>query len=108
MSAHRHDPEVAAIPDLFGARAERQPEGRRPVPGVTVREAASELDRWKSLADRHPHDDRFLYHESSVTRSPSCDVVLGDAHHRMQNLGEAYENAPHSLRDVEETTGFRA
>jgi hypothetical protein len=107
MSTHRHDPEVTAIPELFDTRAVQQPTGRTPSPGVTAQEAASELDRWKSLADQHPHDDRFVYYEYSVTQPPSCDVVLGDAHHRAQNLGEAYENAPQSLRDVEETIGFK-
>jgi hypothetical protein len=34
-------------------------------------------------------------------------VVLGDAQHQHANLPVVYENAPQSLRDIEETTGFQ-
>lgn len=108
MRNHRRDPEVNAIPPLFEARAIQQPEGRRPQPNITAQEAASELDRWTHLAALHPDTDQFVYAEPAVIRSPQRHVVLGDAHHRTMGLGEAYENAPQSLREVEETTGFKS
>ncbi|GAB4537254.1 MAG: DISARM system helicase DrmA [Anaerolineae bacterium] len=108
MGPHRHDPEVTVIPDLLERRAGQQPTGRRPPAGVTAQEAASELDRWAALAGLNPDPDRFVYSEPAVLRPPERHVVLGDAQHRAQGLSEAYENAPQSLREVEETTGFKS
>lgn len=108
MGPHRHDPEVTVLPDLLESRAGQQPAGRRPPTGVTAQEAASELDRWAALAHLNPDPDRFVYSEPAVLRPPERHVVLGDAQHRTQGLSEAYENAPQSLREVEETTGFKS
>ena len=107
MSAHRHDPEVEAIPDVMEDRAAHQPAGRRPTPGATASETESELDRWAALAGLHQDPDRFVYYETTAYRTPQRHVVLGDAQHRSQGLGEAFENTPQSLREVEETTGFQ-
>jgi hypothetical protein len=108
MAAHRHDPEVSAIPGILEARAGRQPVGRQPPAGITALEAASELDVWAAHAARTPSTDQFVYSEPALLRVPTRQVVLGDAQHRAQGLSEAYENAPQSLREVEETTTFRS
>jgi len=108
MGAHRRDPEVNAIPDLLEARAGQQPTGRQPPAGVTAQEAASELDRWRALAHLNPDPDRFVYSEPAMLHPPERHVVLGDAQHRAQGLSEAFENTPQSLREVEETTGFKS
>lgn len=108
MATHRNDLEVDIIPDLMEQRASQQPAGRRPAPNAVSMEAASELDRWASLARQHPGADIFVYYESTLFRPPERHVVLGDAHHRFQGFDEAYENAPQSLREVEETTGFKS
>lgn len=108
MATHRHDPEVTIIPKLLEERADRQPEGRRPAVASTATEAAAELDRWDSLAQQHTETDTFVYHESSPFKPPKRHVVLGDAQHRFRGYDEAYENAPQSLREVEETTGFKS
>lgn len=42
-----------------------------------------------------------------MVRQPQRHVVLGDSQHH-RRFDEAFENAPQSLRDVEETTGFKA
>jgi hypothetical protein len=107
MRDHRHDPEVELLPALLEARSQLQPEGRRPEPGVTSMEMASELDRWRMLAAQHSDADRFVYSEPAAFRPPERDVVLGDHQHAANDLREAFENAPQSLRDVEDTTGFR-
>jgi len=107
MADHRRDREVELIPDLLEARAATQPEGRRPPAGVTRQESSSELDRWAAAAREYPDADKFVYHESSYAMPPSRHVILGDPQHRIQGLTEVYENAPQSLREVEETTGFR-
>jgi hypothetical protein len=74
---------------------------------MTAQGVDSELDLWKSVGAVNPGTDDFVYSETSLIRPPSRNVVLGDHHHRQQNLLEAYENAPQSLRDIEETTGFK-
>ena len=107
MSANRTSPEVSSIPEIFEARGLRQPTGRRPVSNATAREVESELDRWAMLARMHVDTDEFVYNEPSLNRTPRRHVVLGDAQHRSQGLDEAFESAPQSLRDVEETTGFQ-
>jgi hypothetical protein len=105
MSSSRTDPEVNLIPELFEARAAQQPPLRRPQPLDTENHAHSELDRWQQLASRV--GDRLLYHEATVTRPASRPVVLGDLAHLVANTGEAYENAPNSLREVEATITIR-
>lgn len=108
MATRRNDPEVDIIPDLIEQRASQQPAGRRPAANAASIEAGSELDRWASLARQHPGADIFVYYEPTLFRPPARHVVLGDAHHRFQGFDEAYENAPQSLREVEETTGFKS
>lgn len=105
MKDKRQSPEVRAIPHLFEQRAQRQPSGRQPLQGDVEREAASELDRWRIIAERHPYPDQLVYSEPAVTRPPQRHVVLGDPQH-LGRFDVAFENAPQSLRDVEETTTF--
>jgi hypothetical protein len=107
MVLHRHDSEVSILPDLFEVRAQSQWDGRRPPPGITAQEMDSELDLWKSVGAVNPSTTDFVYSETATIRPPSYNVVLGDSHHRAQNLLEAFENAPQSLRDIEETTAFK-
>jgi hypothetical protein len=38
---------------------------------------------------------------------PVRSVVPGDPQHRVNNLGQAYENAPQLLREIEGTTTFK-
>lgn len=102
----RRNEEVEEIPNIFEERASHQPVGRRPETGITDIETRSELDRWQSIAHAHHHPDEFVYNESTSLRQPSRHVVLGDSSHHV-NFREAFENAPQSLREVEETTGFK-
>ncbi len=106
MRDRRHNSEVEVIPDVFEERANHQPSGRRPEQGITSQEASSELDRWQSIAHSHHNPDEFVYSEPTLLRRPSRHVVLGDSGHH-GNFREAFENAPQSLREVEETTGFK-
>ncbi len=107
MATARFDPEVVILPVLFEQRARQQPPGRRPANDVTTTEMQSELDRWRAIAVRYPSPNEFVYNEPAVIKQPQRHVVLGDAQHHMR-FDEAFENAPQSLRDVEETTGFKA
>jgi hypothetical protein len=108
MATHRYDAEVQAIPALLEARAQQQPVGRRPPAGTTAHESASELDRWKAFAVQYSHPDALVYSEVALNRPPARQVVLGDPQHELQGFDQVYENAPQSLREVEETTGFRS
>ena len=109
---HRRHPALEAIPGLFEQRAMQQPEGRRPYQGITAIEVESELDRWRSIANDCAQSggtltDQLVYSEPSMLRDPVRSVVLGDAQHQLRQLPVAFENAPTSLRDVEETTQFK-
>lgn len=106
MKDQRQKAEVKAITSILEERARAQPPGRRPSDDVTAREAASELDRWRMIADQHTDPNEFVYNEPAVMREPQRHVVLGDSQHRGR-WDEAFENAPQSLRDVEETTTFQ-
>jgi len=105
MKDRRYAREVEAIPDMFEQRARRQPAGRQPVAGDTRREAASEIDRWRMIAEQHPDPDQLVYSEPAIVRAPQRHVVLGDSQH-LGRFDVVFENAPQSLRDVEETTTF--
>ena len=106
MSDRRHNSESEVLPNVFEERALHQPSGRRPDQGITSLEASSELDRWQSIAHSHHDPDEFVYNEPTLLRRPSRHVVLGDSGHH-GNFREAFESAPQSLREVEETTGFK-
>lgn len=106
MRDRRHDAEVEEISNIFEVRSNHQPIGRRPEVGITSQEASSELDRWQSIAHIHFNPDEFIYNEPTLLRRPARHVVLGDSGHH-NNFSEAFENAPQSLREVEETTGFK-
>jgi len=106
MKDRRNAPEVQILPDLFEERAGRQPPGRRPPLRVVAQETASELDRWHNIAQKHPDANELVYYEYAMLQQPKRHVILGDSQHR-NRLDEAFENAPNSLRDVEETTGFK-
>jgi hypothetical protein len=101
MAGARTDPDVNLDPDLLEGRASRQPASRRPPASETALHAGSELDRWQQLAGQE--HDRLLFYEPTVTRQASRPVVLGDLAHLVARTGQAYENAPNSLREVEAT-----
>lgn len=101
MTGARTDPDVTRLPDLLEDRAFRQPASRRPPASDTADHARSELDQWQQLAGQE--HDRLLFYEPTVTRQASRPVVLGDLAHLVARTGQAYENAPNSLREVEAT-----
>jgi superfamily II DNA or RNA helicase len=105
MNSARTEPDVELLPSIFEQRAGGQPEMRRPGPNETADHARSELDRWQQLAALHT--GTLLYSEPTVTHPASQPVVLGDLAHHVAGTGQAYENAPNSLREVESTTTVR-
>jgi Helicase conserved C-terminal domain len=99
-------PELSEITTLMENRAFDQPSARRPAAGTVSGHLSRDLDQWHYVARRR---QGLRYVEYAIRRRPVHDVVLGDdQHQRAQRLGieVVYQNAPQSLRDIEETTGF--
>src|SRR5258708_9468889 len=105
MASREGSSEVTAIPTAIEDRAMRQPLDRRPAPGTVLAETSSEISRWAQLA--RTAQQALLYQESSLVKPPSSPVVLGALAHEVLGLPIAFENAPHSLREVEATTTIR-
>lgn len=64
----------------------------------------AQIDKWENAALRN---EILLFDEYNPFVEPESSVVLGDPpHERKENLETVYKNAPTSLREIEETTGF--
>ena len=62
------------------------------------------VEKWKKIAS---NSEVLRFNEYSPYRPLKYDVVLGDlAHESEKDLDVVYENAPQSLREIEETIGF--
>jgi hypothetical protein len=107
MATHRRDVEVQAVVALAEARGQAQPDDIRPAPGVCRIETEAELDTWQQLARLAASRNDLVFAEPAVARTPTRHVVLGDPQHEGAGLPQAYENAPQSLRAIEETTTFK-
>ena len=68
----------------------------------------SEADKWSGksiLIERN--SERLDFNEYSFYKSPQYNVVLGDPYHQhVEELQVVYNNAPQSLREIEETIGI--
>lgn len=103
--ARRRAPETLLLPETLEVRAQSQPLLRKPPPGETRRMMEARLDLWMAVARRV--GALLAYVEYAIGRRPQHPVVLGDAQHRHAGLDRVFEDAPDSLRNVEETTGFQ-
>jgi hypothetical protein len=63
----------------------------------------SEMDRWRNIAEVTNQLDFVEY----PWKQPKKNVVLGDPAHKHYKKTIVFEKAPQSLREIEETTGFR-
>jgi len=100
MKDHRSDQDMNRILDLLEQRACAQPAGRITSPQVVWNLAASGLDRWQQIASR---EKELVYVEYAIERRPEKPVVLGDPAHVRAGLPVVFDNAPQSMRDVEDT-----
>jgi len=67
----------------------------------------SEIGRWQVMArNNNMKGGTFDFAEYAMYRPPESDVVLGDIKHRYAGKKIVFENAPQSLREIEETTAF--
>ncbi|MHA1949148.1 MAG: DISARM system helicase DrmA [Candidatus Thorarchaeota archaeon] len=94
--------ELAQISQWLESRSQNQPPTRRPPSGSVRQYSDSEIDRWQQIAGR---EQNLRYKDYSTP--PRHPVVLGDPAHQHMGIPVVYRNAPTSLRDVEETTGFQ-
>lgn len=95
--------EVDLLPKILENRAETQPADIRPPADATSRMAKGKLDEWQQVAALHAD---LKYVEYAILGRPKYPVVLGDPQHQ-NRLPVVFRNAPQSLRDIEETTGFQ-
>ncbi len=95
----RTSPDQTNVIDVLVRRSQIQPHMRKPDQRRVERLLRSGLDRWHQIAKRH---EDLVYHEYGV---PTRPVVLGDPPHLRSGLPVVYENAPQSLRDIEEMIG---
>jgi len=96
--------EVQTLPQIFENRGQLQPRFRKPPLAVITHLVNSKLDKWQMVGANRPE---LRYVEYAMNRSPQAPVVLGDYQHKHAKKDVVYENAPRSLRDIEETTGFQ-
>lgn len=95
--------EVAALPEILEQRALLQPDLRRPAAMSTLAFARSELERWAAIAKAHAN---LQYVEYAIETPPSLPVVLGDPPHVAAGLPVVFDNAPQSLREVEDVVSL--
>lgn len=97
--------EVKNLPKVLEDRSLGQPNGRKPTPGETESSIVRKIEAWHSVA---ANSRNLEYVEYAMSNVASKDVVLGDDQHQQNpNLQVVYKNAPQSLRDIEEATGFQ-
>jgi hypothetical protein len=82
--------------------------GREYIPESVSVFINSQFERWETCSNSlNGKNKELLFSEYTGYNSASKSVVLGDpAHERNKELTTVFKNAPQSLRDVEETTGF--
>lgn len=96
---------VESIKDIFESRAQMQPKLKRPPPNVTSNKVVDKINIWEQKNIISQKSSRKVkYVEYYKVQN---DVVLGDSMHRQsKKVTTIYDDAPQSLRDIEETTSF--
>lgn len=101
MSRHHDAPEITQAVEALEGRSQMQPDARKPPQGDTKRGVQRAVEKWRSHAER----DRDLEYVEYVKAEAS--VVLGDPKHEHSDASVVYGNAPRSMRNIEEETGFQ-
>lgn len=107
--AHGKDRDIMGGPGKsLMDRAQDQPQAVRPERGTVSSVIRSGLDRWVLVANRHLNDEkRLVWREYADRNGPRHHVVLGDPDHAYAGLEEVFENAPQSLREIDESVRIR-
>ncbi len=100
------EPDIQRIVDLFENRFSKLPKSVKQgkISSEIREDIKSQIDSWKNIAEQS--GTSLVFNEYTMCGDPESDVVLGDPVHKHAGKKFVYENAPQSLRDVEETTGF--
>lgn len=104
MATQRSSSEVQDLTRIFEARSQDQPKIRKPPSGKVTHTINSKLDVWQQIA---ANNRNLKFVEYAINTPPTVPVVLGDYQHLHAHFPVVYENAPNSLREIEETTGFQ-
>ena len=92
LEKFKNDALIPRLKDVLGDTAEDK-----------IKDFEGVINRWQNIASS-VNDLAFV--EYSVYGKPQKNVVLGDPPHEHSQLELVYKNAPQSLREIEETTGF--
>jgi hypothetical protein len=102
MESHSNDAEVEVLARILETRSQKQPQTRTPTPGTVSDDTDAAIDSWRGHAENYRNDLIYWDYEDSSTK-----VVLGDPEHVHSTNGVVvYNNAPQSLREIEEETAF--
>ncbi|EQB68506.1 MAG: hypothetical protein AMDU5_GPLC00010G0046 [Thermoplasmatales archaeon Gpl] len=106
MPQYRHSSSmVAHLKDIFELRSQNQPDIKKPSPNVTGRNVMEKIDTWEQenrISKKNSREVKYVEYFKAKN-----DVVLGDSiHRRSREVTTVYDDAPQSLRDIEETTSF--
>ena len=106
MSQYRYSSQIVGkLSDIFAERSQNQPEKKRPMSATVASKVKEKIDAWEQGNKRSSGENRRVRYVEYF--KAECDVVLGDAmHKRSKNVQTIYDDAPQSLRDIEETTSF--
>jgi len=98
--------EVVQLRQIMQDREHGQPEKRKSKnPQKVAQRMASAMELWQSVAS---NNHNLEYYEIKDLGQNLNHVVLGDDRHQYaENISVVYKNAPQSLRDLEEETGFK-
>jgi hypothetical protein len=97
-------PEITEIVTALDNRGTVQPGSQTMQKGSVKKRLDPMLDLWQNVAQRKGVSLRYV--EYAISTIPKHPVVLGDAQHIRFKQEVVFENAPQSLRDIEETLGF--
>lgn len=96
---------VKKLGNIFETRAQTQPNRKRPLAGDVKNKTSEKIDLWEQENIRSKDMGRAVRYTEYFTIT--SDVILGDAmHRRSREFTTVYDDAPQSLRDIEETTSF--
>jgi hypothetical protein len=100
VAKNKSSPAVINIAQIMETRANQMPLLRKPATGEVLNYIRSEIDKWEYTAKNYPDIKWYEYFD---VNNP---VVLGDPSHKHAGKPTVFDNAPQSLREIEETMGF--
>lgn len=101
----KESPVLENLKDIFELRSQKQPVIKKPPQGVIKNMTIKKIDLWEQENRRSQSSSRKVKYAEYF--KAKTDVVLGDSLHKhSREVTTVYDDAPQSLRDIEETTSF--